>query len=422
MQLIVFSSVLTPRIKYIFNFIFRDILKAEVLFTGNEQQFLESTDIKISYGNQPIADELFFKSTPLLFANKVEEIVVKTTIFGENQVPFPVQNSLLPFDVFAASFFILSRYEEYLYQKRTDEEFSANKSYQYKWKILDRPIIDEWALIIRNLIRTRYPQVKFHEKSFVQQLTINIHIEPSAPGGIIEKAKFYANAVLSKDNTYLSNKFDLVTGISVPVEKALQEVEPYVVATNIKTTYFLGFPKVPASYIQLKEISSILKGKSVGLLAPCTSTKQQIGNIKESLSRLKTNLPSLVLFSSQQLEVLKFPVCYLNLISSGVTADYSMGYAATPGFRAGTCTPFSWYDLQLEKVTLLAVTPYAFADTALEHLSQESMNNIIDDLLDAVKMVSGCFCSSWQLKRLSSHLKYKKLNTAFKAMIGSAKN
>jgi hypothetical protein len=104
MHLIVFSNILAPRIKYIFNFIFKDILKAEVEFTGNSQYFLQSEHIKISYGDEPLGEELFFKSTSLLFSNKLEEIKPKTISFGEYQVPFPVERSALPFDVFAASF------------------------------------------------------------------------------------------------------------------------------------------------------------------------------------------------------------------------------------------------------------------------------------------------------------------------------
>jgi len=70
MHLIIFSNILTPRIKYIFNFIFKDILKAELEFTGNSQYFLESTHVKISYGEEPLGEELFFKSTALLFSKK----------------------------------------------------------------------------------------------------------------------------------------------------------------------------------------------------------------------------------------------------------------------------------------------------------------------------------------------------------------
>ncbi|NTE05044.1 hypothetical protein G6M26_50635 [Agrobacterium tumefaciens] len=422
MNLIVFSTVLTPRIKYIFNFIFRDILKTEIEFTGNSQHFLNSSQAKISYGDAPIADELFFKSSHLLFSNKLEEFKIKTIPFGEYQVPFPVDNSLLPFDVFAASFFIVSRYEEYLHQMRTNEDFSANKSYQFKWKILERPIIDEWALILRNIIHTRYPQFKFNEKHFTQQPAINFNISASVPIGLLKKAKFLINILSSKENNFLSTKFDRLTGLDVQIEKALPEIASHLAKKYINPVYFVAFPNIPEDYIGIDGISKILHEESVGLLRPCSSNQQKINNIKAGFSKLKKVLPEQINLYSQQLELLKFPICYLNLLNSSVISDYSMGYAETPGFRAGTCTPFSWYDLQLEKVTPLNVKSYCLADSAFKQLNPDETKAVIERLVDSLKYVNGMLISSWQLRSLSKHLKYKKLNLAFNHLLEYAGN
>lgn len=420
MNLIVFSTVLTPRIKYIFNFIFRDILKAEVTFTGNSQFFLESKYAKISYGDAPIAGELFFKSSALLFSNKLEDPKIKTIPFGDYQVPFPVQNSQLPFDVFAASFFILSRYEEYLHQQKTPDDFKAIKSYQYKWKILDRPIIDEWALILRNIIRTKYPEFKFYEKHFIQQPTINFDVPVQIPDGFINKSKFLFNALASKENNFISAGFDRLTGLDINIAQVLPVAANHFILKKISPVYFLGFPEIPDDYIGITGISKILNTATVGLLRPCASEQQKVSNVKAGLSKLKKIFPDLINLSSQQLEVLKFPLCYLNLLNSGVTSDYSMGYAETPGFRAGTCTPFSWYDLQLEKVTPLNVKSYCFTDAALEQLTTQDINKLMEHFIDSVKVVNGMFVSSWKLRSLSTHLKYKKLNNAFKHMLEHA--
>lgn len=422
MNLIVFSTILTPRIKYIFNFMFKDILKVEVEFTGNSQHFLNSVQAKISYGDAPIADELFFKSSPLLFSNKLEEFKIKTIPFGEYEVPFPVENSILPFDVFAASFFIVSRYEEYLHHQKTDEDFTANKSYQFKWKVLQRPVIDEWALILRNIIQTRYPQVKFNEKHFVQQHTINFNIPASIPTGLLKKAKFFINTFSSKENNFISAKFDRLTGLEVQTEDVLPEIAIRLAKKNISPVYFVAFSNIPDDYISTDNVSQVLKNGSVGLLRPCSGDQQKISNIKAGFSKLKKILPEQINLYSQQLEVLKFPICYLNLLNSSVISDYSMGYAETPGFRAGTCTPFSWYDLQLEKVTPLNVKSYCLTDSALKQLNSMEAREVIERLVSSVKFVNGTFISSWQLRSLSKLLKYKALNIAFNHLLEYAGN
>ncbi|OWK71310.1 hypothetical protein [Pedobacter sp. AJM] len=422
MHLIVFSAVLTPRIKYIFNFIFKDILKAEVEFTGNSQHFLDSAHAKISYGQAPLADELFFSSSHLLFSNKVEEFKMKTVQFGPYQVPFPVENSLLPFDVFAASFFILSRYEEYLYQKKTTDDFGANKSYQFKWKMLERPVIDEWSLMLKNIIQTRYPQFKFFEKQFIQQPTINFTVPVKIPRGFINKTRFFINSISNKENTYLSAGFDRLTGLDVNIKQVLPEIDMHLASKYISPVYFISFPNIPDDYIGISDLSKILNKGTVGLLRPCSNDQQKVSKVKAGVSRLKKMLPEQINLSSQQLEVLKFPICYLNLLNSAVISDYSMGYAETPGFRAGTCTPFSWYDLQLEKVTALNVKSYCITDTALDQLNTDEIKEIIGNLAESVKLVKGTLLSSWKLRSLSNHLKYQKLNKGFRYLLEFAGN
>lgn len=422
MHLIIFSDILTPRIKYIFNFIFKDILKAEIEFTGNSQYFLQSEQAKISYGNNQLGDELFFKSAALLFSNKLEEFKPKTISFGGYLVPFPVEQSALPFDVFAASFFMLSRYEEYLHQKNTEEEFKPSKSFQHKWKVLDKPVIDEWALMIKSIIKKKYPNFKFNEKKFNHQPTIHFNILPGLPKGFLNRTKFIFSALFKKENNYLSSKFDRLTGIGLNNEQVLEKVNKMVATKKIKPLYFIDFPNMPMDYIKINGVSRHFKDHSVGLLRPCASNRQKINEIKEGLIKLKKSHPVAIPLTSQQLETLKFPICYLNILNSGITVDYSMGYSKVPGFRAGTCTPFAWYDLQLEKVTPLVVNSYCLTDDVFQYLTKDSAVKILHQYIDAVKVVNGTFYSCWDLKSLSDQPKYKKLSLLFVQMLSYSGN
>ncbi|MNI52352.1 hypothetical protein D3C73_1071240 [compost metagenome] len=99
-----------------------------------------------------------------------------------------------------------------------------------------------------------------------------------------------------------------------------------------------------------------------------------------------------------------------------------MGYSTVPGFRAGTCTPFNWYDLQLEKVTPLTVNPYCLTDHVLQYLTTDAAIKTVNQYVDAVKVVNGTFHSSWQLKSLSEKPRYKKLKRVFNEMLNYAGN
>ena len=415
MQIIVFSPLLTPRIKYIFNFMFSAILKAEVEFTGNSIYFSQSDQVKISYADKPLADELFFKNTSLLLSNKVEGFKLKTVPFGDYQVPFPVEGSSLPFDIFAASFFILSRYEEYLHKNKSEADFTAKDSLQYKWKILERPVIDEWALLLKNMIRKKYPSFKFHEKKFQHQPTINFTLKPDVPVGFFPKTRFIFASVFDKQQQFLSSVFDDLTGLGINPEETVNELNS--ISVKSQPIYFINFPKDDKERLRFENSAVFLKEKPVGLLMPYTKDKEKSSTLKTDLLKLGKIQNSTINFRSQQLDLLKLPTCYLYLLSAGITSDYSMGYSDKVGFRAGTCTPFNWYDLQLEKVTPIEVKSYSVSDTAIPYQGTDDAIKTIKDFIDAVKLVDGHFYSSWQLKNLSENVKFKKWKAVFYEMI-----
>jgi len=66
MKLLVYVPLLTPRIKYIFYVIFNVILQTQAGFSSNIAEFKASTLPKITYPQQPAANELFFKNVEFL--------------------------------------------------------------------------------------------------------------------------------------------------------------------------------------------------------------------------------------------------------------------------------------------------------------------------------------------------------------------
>ena len=63
---------------------------------------------------------------------------------------FSVNNSVFPFDPFAASFFMISRYEEYLpHIKDIHGRFEAKESLAFKNNFLEKPIVDIWINLIK---------------------------------------------------------------------------------------------------------------------------------------------------------------------------------------------------------------------------------------------------------------------------------
>ena len=83
-----------------------------------------------------------------------------------------------------------------------------------------------------------------------------------------------------------------------------------------------------------------------------------------------------------------------------------MGYASAIGFRASTCFPFKFYDLQEEKETNLLVYPFLVMDATLHNylrLRPAQAMNHISKIIDEVKAVNGYFIPLWHNESLSEY-------------------
>jgi len=159
----------TPRVTYAFKHICKRILGLEVDFTSKIESFIAHVGPKISYGKKPLGKELHFYSVDLLFEHGINEINIQVFDWEDTKCFFKVTNELsaLPFDIFAASFYLLARYEEYLpHVKDHMGRFVATESLAYQHNFLADPVVDIWAYKFREVLLEKYPDLVFPEKTF----------------------------------------------------------------------------------------------------------------------------------------------------------------------------------------------------------------------------------------------------------------
>ncbi|MEJ5961241.1 DUF7033 domain-containing protein [Pedobacter immunditicola] len=363
MKLLAYVPHLTPRIKYIFYFMFRDVLKTDIEFSSNLAEFKRSPLAKISYSNQSVADEIHFRNVDLLLSHKIIRTTFKTTAFGDTIVPFAISGGALPFDPFAAAFYFVSRYEEYLHYIPDDEgHYPAELSLQSRLKILQIPVVDAWALIIKNLLLKKYPDLHFGKKSFNF-----IPLTCMYPGGTNARGLIHsAKSIYNKTRVLFTRK-------AVP-ENESTEIHQY---------------------------------------------------LKSLQDKFKVNGLFFYLLPDEDGEVdgqIDLPKSYLQLLKEGTNKDYRMGYKKTAGFRAGTCSPFYWYDLQLEKSTHLLVHPIAINDLSLNADKLTRTDSILEkwkNMVDTVKLLNGQFYILWHQDNLLNTGKGKTARKLYAKMLSN---
>jgi len=157
------------------------ILGLEVSFTSVIEELIAHSGPKISYGKQQMGNELFIQSQGLLTEQGVESIDITVKPWEETVCFFPVsEKSALPFDIFSAGFYLLSRYEEYLPHVKDERgRYPVSESLGYKEKFLQQPVIDIWAYKFKRVLMEHFPNIEFASKK------MNIHpvikaVEPYA--------------------------------------------------------------------------------------------------------------------------------------------------------------------------------------------------------------------------------------------------
>jgi hypothetical protein len=430
MQLLIYIPKVSPRIKYIFNFIFREILKCEYELTSIAADFIKSTAPKISYAEQALADELFFCCSFLLTNHSIEPVTLTTTKFGDEEVPFPVKNSTLPFDIFAASFYFLSRYEEYLpFNADEHGRYPAEQSLQYRLGLLEVPVIDGWALILKNILLKKFPSLTFGKRKFELIATIDVdrayHFKSS---GLIKNTARILKAAISlntekvvdiiKTGLGQDDPFDIYDYLAEIHERyKLQAIFFFLLARRGHDEFDQNIQPDDEALIAL--IGKVAAKADIGI-HPSYASNAETKKISEELVTLQEITNKKIDASRQHFLKLHLPKTYLKLIKAGINHDYSMGYASQIGFKAGTCTSFFWYDLQLEKQSHLKIHPFAVMDVTLQqylNLNPEQAIAKINELIASVKLVNGTLCSLWHNESLSETGRWKGWKVVYEELL-----
>ncbi|MDD2288208.1 MAG: polysaccharide deacetylase family protein, partial [Bacteroidales bacterium] len=142
--------------------------------------------------------------------------------------------------------------------------------------------------------------------------------------------------------------------------------------------------------------------------------------LKNQLKKLKSVINKPIYRSRFHYLRFSLPNSFRVLIENKITEDFSMGYSASTGFRAGISNGFNFYDLEYDYETKLRLFPFVIMDTALKtylKLSPQEAKSQIKNLIDEVRSVDGYFISLWHNESLSNRYDWKGWKEVYEWMI-----
>lgn len=426
-MLLVYTHKVTPRLTYTFKHFFTRILQIPIQFTTKVEEFVAHNGLKLTYAKQPLGNEFFIRSNGLLFEQGINDINVIMGKWDDVDCFFQSrQTATLPFDVFAATFYLITRYEEYLpHVKDKYERFPAEESLAFKANFLEKPLIDIWAYKFKLLLKEKFPSHQFINRKFEYISTIDVDIAYCYKrkgvlrtiGGLLnDLSKFRLLDIWLRILVLLGfrrdpfDTFDLL--LDFQKQYGIKTIFFFLVGHY--TTYDKNISSGNTNYKSL--IKSVADYADVGL-HPSYFTMKNEGLMKKEKLRLENILNRPALKSRQHFLRLDMPETYQNMVNLEIHEDYTMGYAAHYGFRASTCTPFYFYDLDYEIQTPLKVYPFAVMDGTLRDyldLSNKRAFEVIIKLATEVRKVDGTFITIFHNETLSNRgrwRRWKKLYT-----------
>lgn len=428
-MILIYTPQATPRIRYVFKLIISGLLKDELAFTSDPEEFRSAEGPKINYSKDPEMGGLFMKAHGLL---SEKEIQMQELNFIDDEGPvafFPVyhESAALKFDVFAASFYLVSRYEEYLPFVRDEYgRFQARESIAWKMDFLNKPIVNIWSQRIAELISEKWPAWKPGRKEYCFIPTIDVNAAwKYKRKGFFRTSAAVADTLLSGNLKEVSERIKVVTGRHPDPFDTFEEQLAIHKKFDLQTIYFIlyadydnndrNIPTNNRHFITL--IKNLADYCRIGIHTSFASLKQQ-DKLEQEFNKLSAVLNKDVTMTRQHFHVLNMPVTYRNFVSRDVENDYSMGYAVIPGFRAGICDPFYFYDLDFEMETNMMVWPYAIVDKAME-LGYD-LERSFKPIIDTVKAQNGTLITLWNNESLRKDKSSKAGLDDYEAMIRMA--
>ncbi len=411
----VYADKITNRLRYIFELYFEELLKLSVSFTDNVDVFTRESGCRLNYSHKNFEGNLLImRPHDLLFQNGLKyQDLSAVDCDGQLCLFHSSNDSFLPFDPFAAGFFLISRYEEYLERQFGKYgRYPARHSILSRNKVLAQPVVNQWARMIAAKLKEFHPELVIPEPEFDFLTTIDID------NAWAFKNKSFGRIAGASLKSLLKGRFREITE-RFRIWKGEGD-DPYDTYDYIRSAYkgkesklhfFVLVGKsgrfdrnISANNGEFQSlIRSLASDFSVGLHPSYRSNR-----VKSELQKERKVLEHIigvpVVSSRQHYLKLLFPVTYRRLLKAGIREDYTLGYSETIGFRAGIASPFFFFDLKENQKTNLRIYPFQSMDMTL----REYMRKSPDDALDLVKKMmleikksGGTFISLWHNESLS---------------------
>lgn len=355
-----------------------------------------------TFAENPFTPE---KNIPIIYGNEKTEV-------SENSIHCGI-------DVFASSFFMLTRWEEYVNKARdAHDRFPAIESVAFKNNFLERPVVNEYV----EMIRSMFDFLSYHitnKRKMTLLLTHDIDqiykyyylsdgirdigrdiIKKHEPLLALEKIKNYLMSHVNHNHDPF-NSFDFIMNESEKI--------------NLKSHFFFmgtGTSKYDNFYdIKARnsiKLAMIIKNRGHILgFHPSYNAYNDTEQFKKEKQEIEEALKMPIICGREHFLRFEAPKTWQIWEDNGMKWDTTLSYADHTGFRCGTCYDFPVYNFLTRRQLNLREKPLIVMEATLLDENYRNVNDdkfleITNKLMNDCKKYKGEFVLLWHNSRLTN--------------------
>lgn len=331
-----------------------------------DQYFYKLDDQKSLLTQSKLPSDINFINSNLAIDEKIP------TLFGKPQISASesgnVKKIKLQADIFSSSFFMLTRMEEYLINDRDEHErFQGDNSLACKHDFLHRPVVNEYAELLWNILLSLGYDEKNRGKSEYKIF----------PTHDVDKIYFKLNSQNILGDLFLDWSLSRAIKRARLPKKNYWDTFSWLMdeseKNNLKSTFYF----IPDSQHKLDNRYSLneklvkekigeikSRGHLIGIHPGYATMKNEIEFLKQK--RILEEAVGFEITLSRQ-HYLRFDIHHTGRIleKANIQIDSSLGFADKVGFRCGTSSKFPIFDLYERRKLNVMESPLIIMETIL---------------------------------------------------------
>jgi len=332
-------------------------------------------------------------------------------IFGTGELQVSKRKIICGVDIFSSSFFMLTRWEEYVNKKRdTHNRFPACESLAHKGGFIDRPIVNEYTEFLWNMLSYLRIDSRRSERKYRILPTHDIDVPifwsqhrnlfRVLAGNIIKRKSL--SLAFKAVKSYTQTKRDIKNDPNNTFDRIMTLSESYglqsyffFMAAN-RGRYDFGYP-ITNEFIKMLMKSMTERGHVIGF-HPSYETYNNNELWEKEVTLLRESSPQNISCGRQHYLRLEVPLTWRIWEENGMEWSSILGYPEREGFRSGTCYEFHVFDILRRKQMKLQELPLITMEGSLLRYQRKSVVEMLQKVkafANTIKTYKGNYVFLW---------------------------